>query len=398
MSDTAFPSTASAHLVREPVRVEVPTAADGDRHVPGASPRRNPYMPWRSTLLTPQRVKELSKLRPGRVVFDTLMCWAVIGAAWAAVAVWGPGMRGWGAAWWVVLLAIPVIGTRYYGLFILGHDGMHRRLFENRKLNDWWTDVFMLAPIGMVNHVNDRNHLAHHRYLATDRDPDLHKHACFNKTNRSEYLAFLTGLASVIEVAKNLFWRWKHEPIEDEHAAPAADSPRDRHTPRDLLLIAAWQFGLLLGLTYLAAGMPRVASAGDIMNAAVAGWWGYPALWLLPVYAFAYLPNLIRAFLEHAHPEDDDKADEHRLITYLSNPLERLFMSPMNMNYHVVHHLWPSIPYYNLPLADREIRRKPEAEGLIWRGSYAQSLVRYWLALPVEECRASRQRKLHMRG
>lgn len=396
MSETALPHLPSAHLVREPVQVEVPMRDAGGPGSTGAPVRRNPYMPWRSTLLTSQRVKELSKLRPGRVVFDTLTCWAIIAAAWGVVAVWGPGARGWTGAWWVVLLAVPVIGARYYGLFILGHDGMHRRLFESRKLNDWWCDVFMLAPIGMVNHVNDRNHLAHHRYLATDRDPDLHKHACFNKTNRSEYLAFLTGLASVIEVAKNLFWRWKHEPIEDDHE-PLVEAAKDPHSLRDLLVIGAWQAGLIVGLTFIAAGLPRVSSLGDVWGVIRAGWWGYPVLWLLPVYAFAYLPNLVRAFLEHAHPEDDDKADEHRLMTYLSNPIERWFMSPMNMNYHVVHHLWPSIPYYNLPAADREIREKPEADGLIWRGSYAQSLVRYWLALPVEECRASRQRKRHER-
>jgi fatty acid desaturase len=391
MSETAMPHLPSAHLVREPVRVEVPVRAAK----PGEA-KRNPYMPWRSTLLTPQRVKELSKLRPGRVVFDTLMCWALIALGWAAVAVWGPGAIGWSAGWLVLIPAVMLIGTRYYGLFILGHDGMHRRLFENRKLNDWWTDVFMLAPIGMVNHVNDRNHLAHHRYLATDRDPDLHKHACFNKTNRSEYLAFLTGLASVIEVAKNLFWRWKHEPIEDEHE-PLVEAAKDPHTLRDLAVIGTWQLSLIVGLTFVAAGMPRVWEM-DVAGAAWAlarGWWGYPVLWLLPVYAFAYLPNLVRAFLEHAHAEDDDKADEHRLMTYLSNPVERWFMSPMNMNYHVVHHLWPSIPYYNLPVADREIRVKPEAEGLVWRGSYARSLVAWWLALPIEECRASRQRKRH---
>ncbi len=390
MSETTLPSS---HLLQQPVRVEAPVRAAK----PGEA-KRNPYMPWRSTLLTPQRVKELSRLRPERMVFDTLACWAFIVAAWAAVGVWGPGVRGWSGGWWVVMLALPVIGARYYGLFILGHDGMHRRLFENRRLNDWWCDVFMLAPIGMVNHVNDRNHLAHHRHLATDRDPDLHKHACFNKTNRSEYLAFLTGLASVLEVAKNLFWKWKHEPIDDDQG-PAAQAARDPHTPRDLVVIGVWQAALIAGLTFVAAGLPRVweMDAANALGALARGWWGYPVLWLAPVYAFAYLPNLVRAFLEHAHAEDDDKADEHRLITFLSNPLERLLMAPMNMNYHVVHHLWPSIPYYNLPGADREIRGKPEAEGLIWRGSYARSLLNYWLALPVEECRVSRQRRLHQR-
>ena len=58
--------------------------------------------------------------------------------------------------------------------------------------------------------------------------------------------------------------------------------------------------------------------------------------------------------------------DEHRLITYLSNPVERLFVAPLNMNYHAVHHLYPSIPYYHLAVADREVRLLPAAAGLEW--------------------------------
>jgi fatty acid desaturase len=65
-------------------------------------------------------------------------------------------------------------------------------------------------------------------------------------------------------------------------------------------------------------------------------------------------------------------------------------LAPMNMNYHAAHHLWPSIPYYNLPVADREIRYRPEAAGLEWRGSYFAYLLRYWLRLPLAECQKSK--------
>jgi fatty acid desaturase len=64
-----------------------------------------------------------------------------------------------------------------------------------------------------------------------------------------------------------------------------------------------------------------------------------------------------------------------------------MFLSPMNMNCHAAHHLWVSIPYYNLPLADVEMRAHPLAAQLEWRRSYAGYLVRYALALPLDECR-----------
>jgi len=71
----------------------------------------------------------------------------------------------------------------------------------------------------------------------------------------------------------------------------------------------------------------------------------------------------------------------------VSNPLERLFVAPLNMNYHAAHHLWPSIPYYNLPLADAEIRQHPAAAGIEWRQTYLGYLLRYFRLLPLEECR-----------
>ncbi len=78
------------------------------------------------------------------------------------------------------------------------------------------------------------------------------------------------------------------------------------------------------------------------------------------------------------------------MITYLSNPIERMFVAPMNMNYHAAHHLWPSIPYYNLPIADHEMRCSPAAPELQWRNSYFGYLLTYWHALPIESCKQGR--------
>lgn len=323
----------------------------------GGAPGTPIYRRYRASLLSHDRVRELSRLRPWRTVLDTLWMWAGIVGAWALV--W------WHPAWWTVLIAIPVIGTRYYGLFIIGHDGMHRRIFRTVRANDLFCDLCVLGPIGVITRINNRNHLEHHKHLATELDPDRHKHACFNKATRPAYVVFLTGLANVVPVLRNVFMR-----EEDGHGAPAEAAPvrGAKYTLRDAAIIVGWQAALIGGLSW------------------AIGWWAFPVMWLLPVYVHAYLGDLVRSFLEHSHPESDDKADEHRLITYASNPIERAFFAPMNMNYHTVHHLWTSIPYYNLPRADREVRQSPGAEGLVWRRSYVGYLLRYYFALPLVEC------------
>ena len=320
----------------------------------------SPYLPYRHTLLTPMQIKQLSALRPWRAIAAIVFCWTCLLAAFALVAIH--------PAWWTVLLAIPVIGNRYYALFIIGHDGMHRRLFPTVRRNDFWTDLLILAPVGAITRINNCNHLAHHRNLATPQDPDRHKHACFNKADHAEFLEFLSGLSSIWKSAKSVYLT--HLQKNSPRVPPnSAASP---YSLRDFFMLAGWFVVLAGGLSWLI------------------GWWAYPVLWILPVYLFMFLGDNFRAFAEHSHPQNDRDSDEQRMISYISNPFERMLVAPMNMNYHAAHHLWPSIPYYNLPAADRLIREHPDSIGLEWRKSYFGYLRRYWSALPIVECKQSR--------
>ncbi len=325
-------------------------------------PTFDPYQCYRKTLLSPQRVRELSQLRPLRAIADTLWCWIGIIAAWTLVARW--------PTWWTVLLAIVVVGTRYYALLIVGHDGIHRRLLHNPRRNDWFADVFVFGPMAAITRINNQNHLGHHLHLSTSDDPDLHLFTCASKHRWQLLLGYLTGVTSLYRSFSNVFLhRWNVPAIEQSAAKSSL-----RYTFRDFALIGVWKVVLIGGLSWLVA------------------WWAYPVLWLVPLYGFAFLGDNLRAFAEHSQPQPDGLANEHRLITFLSNRVERLFVAPLNMNYHAAHHLWPSIPYYNLPQADREIRHLPAAEGLEWRGTYVGYLLRYFRLLPLEDCQPAKTR------
>ncbi|MFK7789032.1 MAG: fatty acid desaturase [Phycisphaeraceae bacterium] len=303
-------------------------------------------------LLSTDRVKELSQRSVARPVIDTAICWLMITSAWAAVA--------WLPTWWTILAACVIVGNRYYALFIIGHDALHRRLFEQRWLNDRFADALIFAPIGAIARLNNRNHLLHHAHLATDQDPDRHKYTCFGKAGLAPMLGFLTGVTSVGRSAANVFLR-KGENTK-------ADRSRDGYRLSDVALLGAWQACLIVGLTM------------------TIGWWAYPLLWLAPVYVFAILGDNLRSFCEHSHTEADHAADEHRLITYHSPLLERWLVAPMSMNYHTAHHLWPTIPYYRLRQADRELKAVASNTDMVWRGSYLGYLWRYLRALPIDEC------------
>jgi fatty acid desaturase len=299
------------------------------------------YGPYRAVLLKRAELVRLSTPRPAVAVRDTLLRWAAILASFASVAMFPSAL--------LTSAAVVVIGVNFYGLYIIAHDGLHRRLFDSMKANDLWNDVMILAAFGAITRVNRGNHMDHHRDTCMESDPDRHKYLHEGKEAVVPFLAFLSGLANLIPSIRNVFF------------ARRGRGKRDGYRMRDVAILLAWQLLLFSGLTV------------------AVGWWAYPVLWLLPVYLFGYRADLVRVFCEHSVLGPTAEADStFRLITYRSNRLEKAFFAPHNMNFHAAHHLWPGIPYYNLPEADRLMRARARGDAnLVVRSSYVGYLVKY---------------------
>lgn len=308
------------------------------------------YAPYRQNTVDAATLASLYRLEPAIAARDTLFLWLQIFACWGACALW--------PYWWVVLAAIPLIGTRYYALYIIGHDGLHRRILPGVRANDWWNDALILGAIGAITRLNRHNHMRHHSTLALPGDPDRYKYVRAGRHSVGAVLWRLTGLPFVLQALGNVFMRRGARPSSGEEGG-------ERYSARDLAILAAWQLALIGGLSSLV------------------GWWAYPVLWLLPVYAFTFAADISRVFLEHSRLEDDATADQSkRLVTFHAPWWERVLLAPMNMNFHAAHHLWPAIPYYHLPAADAALRSASGAHsGLVWRNSYFGYLVEYLRAV-----------------
>lgn len=308
------------------------------------------HLELRRSLLPAARIRELSRVRPARVARDLAGSWGLIIAAWIAAAQLGGPVAA--------ALAAVVVGNRFYALFIIGHDGLHRRLHPDQRRSDLVADLFVMAPIGAITRHNNRNHLLHHQHLATGADPDRFKHGSYNKRSRLQLLGYVTSITSVGTSVAHIFNR-------GGAALPKAKRPR--RTPRDLALLAGTQLALLVAL------------------ASLFGWWGYVAMWWAPVFLFTFLADNLRTFAEHGQAASDAEADTRRLITNRPRWLERQLLSPMHMNFHAAHHLWPSIPYYNLPIADAELRRHPSSAAIEDRRSYLAFVWRFARGLPYDD-------------
>lgn len=248
--------------------------------------------------------------------------WLGLGLCFAAAALW-PHPAVWG-------LAALVIGVLQYHLTVLSHHGLHAQLARRRRTNDVLTRWYLLAPIGTPLRAMRNNHLRHHAKLgdADDYDRwyyDLALQGRDHLAGLRSWLPrmFLGGL--ILPTLRKLSGR----ALEDETGlAPPEAGARDALSRSDALAIACVQLALALGL-WAATGL----------------FWAYAVLWLLPLLTVMSGLNSIRSCLEHA----DLHEPPERLLSFVSNPLERFLVAPFQMNYHYEHHRFMSVNFRHLP-------------------------------------------------
>jgi fatty acid desaturase len=108
-------------------------------------------------------------------------------------------------------------------------------------------------------------------------------------------------------------------------------------------------------------------------HAAAGVWWAYPLLWLVPLLTWMMVITRIRNIAEHAVvPDSEDPLRNTR--TTRANFLERLFIAPYYVNYHLEHHLLFYVPCYNLPLVHRILGQSRFADRMEVQPGYAAVL------------------------
>jgi beta-carotene ketolase (CrtW type) len=207
---------------------------------------------------------------------------------------------------WAAVLAVLLRTQLQTGLFIVGHDAMHRSLAPaSRGLNDRLgrlaLGLYACLPYGVCR----RNHLLHHRAPGSVRDPDFHSPRRPGAVGW--FVRFLTGYLR----------------------------------PGTLALLAVlWASAALIASALHGHGLRVVLS-----------YWLLPlALSSLQLFLFGtYLPHRGRA-----------RNAPHGAMT-LAWPEPLSLLACFHFGYHVEHHSHPSLPWYALPACHRRLRRQSPA-------------------------------------
>jgi len=275
--------------------------------------------------LSKEELTELSAVNPLRACFHVAAEWALIAATiYLCQRFWHPMLY---------VFAVVFIASRQHALLVLMHDGVHYRLLRNRRLNDWMSEVLLAWPHLVSARKYRKNHFGHHRHLNTAEDPDLMRRA------GDPVWVFPQAVPTL---ARTLFRDavGLNAPALLKLAASVAKADA---VPKWFLAARYAFYAAVLGIVIYAGGLEVLV-----------------LYWIVPMFTCLVLIMRIRSIAEHHAIEIGEPQTAYpRTRTTDATWLERIFLAPKNVNYHIEHHFFPSVPFYRLPELHAILMSKP---------------------------------------
>ena len=226
----------------------------------------------------------------------------------------------------------PVLAIICYAHYTLVHESIHGNVVASPKSAAWInTVVGWIGALGMGSGwpALQRTHVLHHSHTNTERDPDIFVKGAFVQLLRKWAISAPMSLMPIFVVRFINPERYKRLGTI--------------LSPSEIAQVSAVAlFTLVLLVAAIATGH-------------VADWL---MLWFLPTRIAILMLNILFQWLPH-HPFDHT---ERYLNTRASLWAGGTFLT-LQQNLHLVHHLWPSVPFYNYARLFDRLRPVLKAEG-----------------------------------
>lgn len=271
-------------------------------------------------------LKLLKKLKPWRGTLAYIADWLLIFTCfYTAVTI---------NHWVVYLLSIIIIARSQHALFMMMHEAAHFTLHKSKNLNNV-VGQFLLAGPGFFSlFAYRRNHFEHHKHpvVAGDHYPI---------SRRDFYMELLQDILCISHFSYMKFFIVKS--IERKRKRQAAHhTALDKNINRPQPLTDQQTLPSWLVIISIVLSNSIIFSFFYLMGQA----WAYFLLWPLPLASVLLAFIRIRGVSEHGgFEESEDSMLSSRTVV---NPWQAFFIHPHDSNYHIEHHLFPNVPYYNL--------------------------------------------------
>lgn len=304
-----------------------------------------------------QDVKVLSRVDVRRSVYHLCEIWGVIIFAWYSSAVLVPLSSGV-PGFCVYVLAVAVIASRQHALMVITHDGIHKRLSRKLWVNDGLARFVAAFPVFISLAKWRFIHLYHHQYTHTFQDPDRAIFARYPLVRQK-----LIGLLLRDVCGLNVFSTLKYfidlpfgmKDFNRRFFGPERE--QQYQGVADMSAFAIFWSTLLLG--------------GMMWGSTAVVW--FVLYWLIPYCTLTQVFFRLRGAIEHGNvPDPQNPYQQTR--TYFIHPFVSFFFAPKQVNYHLEHHLYPSVPFYNLPRLHKKLQQTEYLQDAAYCEEFAVSL------------------------
>lgn len=229
---------------------------------------------------------------------------------------------------WVYLAAIFIIATRMHAFAVLFHDATHHRAYVSKRFTNM-AGEFLGWSIFTTLEGYRNNHLTHHRHLNTEQDPDWVGRFASRNYNfpmtKGQFALELLRQCSGIGFCEQLY--------KASTAKEFNDISKQTKRRRVIFYLVVLAGGAYLGI------LDKLA-----------------LYWVVPMMTFVPPLFYIRSVAgHHGNLEYDHTYTNAR--TTISSGIERFFFLPHGVGYHLDHHLYPHIPFYNIPRLHEALMR-----------------------------------------
>jgi fatty acid desaturase len=275
-------------------------------------------------MLTSQEIRDLSRTSMWPTISALSVDWGLIALAFALPSLFPNPVIG--------IVSFVLIARQQLALAIVMHDAAHKRLFSSVKLNDFVGQFLCAAPLLFSMYSYRTLHLRHHKDPLSPDDPDLSLIGGYPISGKSfarKLLRDALGISYFKFIRYFIHMARKPKSASgDDRSSKASASEKPPPLP-----IIVGSIVLMNTLLFLALAIVHHP-------------WFYLTLWLLPAITALQVLLRIRGVAEHAGYE----ANKNQMLNArtVRSSWQTLLFAPHSVNYHIEHHVYPSIPHYNL--------------------------------------------------
>jgi fatty acid desaturase len=255
-----------------------------------------------------------------------------------------------------------LIARQQLALAILMHDAAHKRLFKSVRINDVVGQYLCAAPLLFSMYSYRKLHLKHHQAPLAEDDPDLSLIGGYpvSKSSFARKLARDTFGISYFKFIR-YFIHMSRKTNKSNSPAIGAKIRVREDAPTVEIVTSIIVVNALIFLALTAAHHP----------------WCYVSFWLLPAITALQVLLRIRGIAEHSGYQYN--RNQMLSARTVRSSWQTFVFAPHSVNFHIEHHVYPSIPHHNLSKAHHLMREReilPESNLYAGYGQIVRELVK----------------------